>query len=1619
MTANQVKSDDFGKQDTAVPEIVSPDEMIADGQENVTEDEADLNSGHVSVLEPENGEEDDVTANATIDSEDIPNKAGMGLPLPEDTGKSEERLSGHYFGTEKLPVPDVRNILHRMKKGSRSDAQGAQDKSDVKQHQSVRKLLRPHFGSRRSGSISNQEGRHGFSEKFMKGLRKLKLPPTKPKKHRTVESKNIADELELRDTKKAQFTVQSLITAYPEALLFSSYFLNDDHTQRKVPILLCLLSSYIAEVPNPSNSKTKLFKFYLEYGVGDRALEWTVTKDLKQIVSFHNKLKILILQANVISKGTGRRELTLPKFPKMKPIHTFSSNFENFDLSHVNNNDTRNCEPCPNEMNRIRSADRLALQDTERNEEFGLETRSPLAAHSVHSSLTSLSSSSSSILSDAASLWRHGLFRKRKQDRNRGEDDEILRLSLQNYFDKLNSKLLLRPESVKLLQFFELSPMSVLLSQEDEKKRKEGYLFIKTSAKAQGWRVGHLKYRDFKAMVVRHTSKWFILGHSYIMYVADIDSTTPLDVFLIDPKFKATLSGFSDIASKSMNSTVAPKQELQRVDYSDDDDEIDDENEVKYSQKSTKKTPYFSMTLENGERKLSVMSRSGKQLKNWYLSICDMSSNSEWSSHHRFESFAPVRNDCFAQWFVDARDYMWAASSAMEMAKDVIYIHDWWLSPELYLRRPAEGNQEWRLDRLLKRKAEQGVKIFIIIYRNVGNTVVTDSLWTKHSLLNLHPNIHVMRSPNQLMQNVYFWAHHEKLLIVDQMVCFLGGVDLCYGRWDTPGHSLVDDSPYSFKSQVPESLAKKGKGIAYQLHPGKDYSNPRVRDFYDLQSPFEDMYNRQITPRMPWHDVHMVTCGQIARDLSRHFVQRWNYLLRQKRPSRPTPLLLPPRNFTPDELKQYDFTGTCEIQLLRSSCFWSLGLQNHEQSIQNAYIKCIETSEHFVYLENQFFVTSCEVDGVMILNRIGDALVDRIITAHHRKETWKAIIVIPLLPGFESDVDLQEGSSVRLITRCQYMSISMGDSSIFAKLRKVGISPDDYIQFYSLRRWGMIGVKRLLVTEQLYIHAKVMIVDDRIAVIGSANINERSMRGTRDSEVCAIVRDKDMIESHMDGKPYSVGRFPHTLRVRLMREHLGVDIDLLDLVERRFSSIEQFASSSHGLNASTLSLDQSKHSRVLSAMVELGTRYLLKKYDGTDNYRCMNKSNSFGKQLTALMLETFKEKDPVFDKSEPNGNSYIYSFNHRAGKENVGIRDKKPFSTDSRVTTKAHRDDVNGYGEDMYQSTSYLQSKVRLNTFMKRMANEATEDCPLPTYEDILEFLNDGENVESIDILNKERWVMLKRLFYMQKLEYKKMQMRVETDVSPKEEKSTAESQNTENDIPAPSIPKIALSDLQINEIDKNILPQTVSDFIDPYAFEDPLDIDFFEGTWMPLAIRNTMIYQMVFHTQPDDSVSGWKDYKQFQRLRHAFMDHQKISRGFSQESPSEEERDDILGQHSSDSSENQQVEPQESPDESTFVQNGLTDDLHRQILRRARMADLDRFQRESGVAGILGQASNLNLVGSPNGIFVFDYDTAKKLLQLVRGRIVKFPTRWLKKEIEGSNWFYKADKLPPIQIYD
>ncbi|GMF06496.1 unnamed protein product [Ambrosiozyma monospora] len=88
--------------------------------------------------------------------------------------------------------------------------------------------------------------------------------------------------------------------------------------------------------------------------------------------------------------------------------------------------------------------------------------------------------------------------------------------------------------------------------------------------------------------------------------------------------------------------------------------------------------------------------------------------------------------------------------------------------------------------------------------------------------------------------------------------------------------------------------------------------------------------------------------------------------------------------------------------------------------------------------------------------------------------------------------------------------------------------------------------------------------------------------------------------------------------------------------------------------------------------------------------------------------------------------------------------------------------------------------------------------------------------------------------------------------------------------------------------------------------------------------------------------------------------------------------------------------------------------ELERANERKAKMAILERYQRNAG----LRAAAEPSLYNSVYGS-VYDYETAEKLLSLVQGNLVQFPTRWLKNEVEGSNWFYKADKLPPIQIYN
>lgn len=87
-------------------------------------------------------------------------------------------------------------------------------------------------------------------------------------------------------------------------------------------------------------------------------------------------------------------------------------------------------------------------------------------------------------------------------------------------------------------------------------------------------------------------------------------------------------------------------------------------------------------------------------------------------------SFAPTRSSILASWLVDGSSYMSAVADAMETATEEIYIADWWLSPEIYMKRPALNGDYWRLDEILKRKA---VSFLILSFEFHNKSYVLDS----------------------------------------------------------------------------------------------------------------------------------------------------------------------------------------------------------------------------------------------------------------------------------------------------------------------------------------------------------------------------------------------------------------------------------------------------------------------------------------------------------------------------------------------------------------------------------------------------------------------------------------------------------------------------------------------------------------------------------------------------------------------------------------------------------------------------------------------------------------------------------------------------------------------------
>ncbi|CAF4895451.1 unnamed protein product, partial [Rotaria sp. Silwood1] len=537
-------------------------------------------------------------------------------------------------------------------------------------------------------------------------------------------------------------------------------------------------------------------------------------------------------------------------------------------------------------------------------------------------------------------------------------------------------------------------------------------------------------------------------------------------------------------------------------------------------------------------------------------------------------------------------------------------------------------------------------------------------------------------------ESSWLFSHHEKIVVIDQRIAFIGGIDLCWGRWDTDEHRLVDlcdenitelilpnekydqlekevqkeeaavsiiekmaestrVSNIASSTQIPKELCKQSKldqekksllksnqnqnvngertknnsnlaaspvtdfrsvltdaereiladeentehgrhkhkerwkriiktirkkeyeessneneeilsesidekpktiineisvsnkKIRYFI--GKDYANAYDEDFKNLEKFEEDCVDRKIFPRMPWHDEALVVSGEAARDCARHFIQRWNiHKADQYRFNEFFPYILP-KSYDDDQL--FDSSMLSDIlgeklkpirfdaQCVRSAADWSCSIGPKETSIQNAYIHMIKSAQHFIYIENQFFVSIA--NDTTIKNLIDDALYHRIIDAANKKEKFRVYVVLPLLPGFSNE------NAVQAVLYCIMRSINKGETSLYQRLIRDGVSnPEEYITFYGMRNWDIL--MDTLITEIIYVHSKLMIVDDRMCICGSANINDRSLQGSRDSEFCLAVEDDEMIDSQLNGQKQKVGLFSSTWRKKLFRQLLGI-----------------------------------------------------------------------------------------------------------------------------------------------------------------------------------------------------------------------------------------------------------------------------------------------------------------------------------------------------------------------------------------------------------------------------------------------------------------------------------------------
>lgn len=501
---------------------------------------------------------------------------------------------------------------------------------------------------------------------------------------------------------------------------------------------------------------------------------------------------------------------------------------------------------------------------------------------------------------------------------------------------------------------------------------------------------------------------------------------------------------------------------------------------------------------------------------------------------------------------------------AMRQAKHFIFISDWSFHPGMKLTRTGIADRV--LGQLLLGCAGNGVMVAIHTWRH--NPAAADNL-NDVGLQTLQDMEKKRWTAGEVIGKRLLWrasrrtgvgySHHQKFVVLDAPVdpndedgprvikAFFGGLDLTAGRFDWPDHIL------------PGPTDQRG------------YFRPD--DWYN-----GEFANNAQAPREPWHDIHAQIIGPTAWDFIHEFVGRWSQspngsmplghdgedavspvwglysLLKDTHSSEKIyqaneaipasieqthgmPIIWSGQVIRSIKKEHWGAPQTYQLGAEANPLAWTLQ-PDYEASIEQTYIDAIGRAEDYIYIESQYFIGSgYEWGQNSVKNRVPEALVRRILNKAAQKHPFHVYVVLPMFP--EGDPTSEGILGVRAL---QWRTIGWMVKTLHARL---GTQWGDYLSFYFLGQWSHVPQmydpqqvktrsQRLAASGRymVYVHSKLMIVDDQCMILGSANLNERSLAGDRDTEICVYLQPDP---NRTAPAKVQGGRF----RYRLWREHLG------------------------------------------------------------------------------------------------------------------------------------------------------------------------------------------------------------------------------------------------------------------------------------------------------------------------------------------------------------------------------------------------------------------------------------------------------------------------------------------------